>query len=47
VAKQVVKERFQPDAKPQMDMLGSFVKHGLSQEDAESETMIQMYVFAS
>ncbi len=47
VAKQVVRERFAPDAKPQMDMLGSFIKHGLSQEDAESETMIQMYVFAS
>lgn len=46
MAKQVVKERFEPDAKPQLDMLGSFIKHGLSQEDAESETMIQMSVLS-
>ena len=44
VAKKVVQERFKPDAKPEMDMLGSFIRHGLSQKDAESETMIQMYV---
>ncbi|EXJ92137.1 hypothetical protein A1O3_00687 [Capronia epimyces CBS 606.96] len=42
LAKQVVTERFQPDAKPHMDMLGSFIRHGLSQEDAESETMVQI-----
>lgn len=25
-------------------MLGSFVKHGLTEEEAESETLIQVYV---
>lgn len=45
VAKQVVADRFRPDAKPQMDMLASFLKHGLSRQDAETETMVQMYVW--
>lgn len=26
-------------------MLGSFIAHGLTQEEAESETLLQMYVF--
>ena len=45
LAKEVVQERFVPDAKRKWDMLGSFVAHGLSQEEAESETLVQMYVF--
>lgn len=44
VAKQVVSERFGPDRKVQRDMLGSFIKHGLTQQEAESETLMQMYV---
>lgn len=41
-AREVVAKRFQPDAKPQMDMLGSFLRHDLSQEDAETEVMVQI-----
>lgn len=43
IAKEMVGERFGPDKKIRQDMLGSFVKHGLTQEELESETMIQMY----
>ncbi|KAK1543408.1 hypothetical protein CPAR01_04041 [Colletotrichum paranaense] len=35
-------ERFGPDAKVQRDMLGSFVTHGLTQEEAESEILLQI-----
>lgn len=42
VAKRIVSERFQPDAKPVLDMMGSFVKYGLSQEECESEAMVQV-----
>ena len=41
-AREVVTQRFQPDAKPQMDMLGSFLRHGLTREDAETEVMVQI-----
>ena len=41
-AREVVAERFQPDAKSQMDMLGSFLRHGLTQQDAETEVMVQI-----
>jgi cytochrome P450 len=41
-ARHFVAERFEADAKPRMDMLGSFVRHGLSQEDAETEMMVQI-----
>ncbi|OCT52775.1 pisatin demethylase [Cladophialophora carrionii] len=41
-AREVVQERFQPDAKPRMDMLGSFLRHNLSREDAETEVMVQI-----
>lgn len=44
IAKQVVAERFGPDKKVQKDMLGSFIAHGLTQTEAESETLVQMYV---
>lgn len=42
VAKRIVAERYGPDKKTRPDMLGSFVKHGLSQEEAEQETVLQM-----
>lgn len=42
VAKQIVSERFQPGAKPVPDMMGSFVKHGLTREECESEAMVQV-----
>jgi cytochrome P450 len=41
-ARDVVAKRFEPDAKSEMDMLGSFLRHGLTQEDAETEVMVQI-----
>lgn len=43
LAKKVAAERFGANAKSQKDMLGSFVTHGLTQEEAESEILLQMY----
>ena len=43
VAKRVVAERYGPDKKVRGDMLGSFVRHGLTQREAESESLLQMY----
>jgi hypothetical protein len=44
VAKEVVAERFGPNKKVQRDMLGSFIAHGLTQEEAGSESLLQMLV---
>jgi hypothetical protein len=44
VAKEVVAERFGPNKKVQKDMLGSFIAHGLTQEEAGSESLLQMLV---
>ncbi|EWG49992.1 hypothetical protein FVEG_09330 [Fusarium verticillioides 7600] len=41
IAKQVTAERFGPDKKVQKDMLGSFIAHGLTQKEAESEILLQ------
>jgi hypothetical protein len=41
----VVGQRFGPDSKGAgQDMLGSFIRHGLNKEEAESETILQMQV---
>lgn len=37
-----VASRFGPDARKTQDMLGSFIRHGLTQEEAESEAVLQM-----
>ena len=42
IAKELVAERFGDDPKVRQDMLGSFLNHGLSQDEAESETVLQM-----
>ena len=42
LAKQVAGERFGPYAKVQNDMLGSFFRHGLTQDELESEAFPQM-----
>jgi hypothetical protein len=42
ITKEVVGRRFGPDAKDQRDMLGSFIRHGLTRDEAESETILQM-----
>lgn len=35
-------ERFKDQAKSRRDMLGSFIRHGLSQEEASSEALLQV-----
>jgi cytochrome P450 len=42
VAKKVVARRFGPDAKSHPDMLGSFIRHGLTQEEASGEALLQV-----
>ncbi|RDW84782.1 hypothetical protein BP6252_02372 [Coleophoma cylindrospora] len=42
IARKVVGERFGSDAKPRKDMLGSFVKNGLTQAECESEVLLQI-----
>jgi hypothetical protein len=42
ITKEVVGKRFSPDANDQRDMLGSFIRHGLTRDEAESETILQM-----
>jgi len=42
VARRAVSERYGPDLKVEQDMLGSFVKFGLTQQEAESEAMVQV-----
>ncbi|RMZ74477.1 cytochrome p450 [Pyrenophora seminiperda CCB06] len=42
VARKVVAERFKPTAQPQFDMLGSFIRHGLSPEECSSEALLQI-----
>jgi len=45
IAHEAVGKRFGPDKTEKRDMLGSFVRHGLTQTEAESESLVQMYVF--
>ncbi|KAK5989461.1 Cytochrome P450 monooxygenase ABA1 [Cladobotryum mycophilum] len=42
IAKEVAAERFGEDKKVQKDMLGSFVAHGLTQSETESEILLQI-----
>ena len=43
ITNKAVAERFGPNKKVRQDMLGSFISHGLNQEEAESGMIIQMY----
>ncbi|KAJ0315461.1 hypothetical protein Brms1b_006060 [Colletotrichum noveboracense] len=43
IAKKYAAERFGPDKKIQRDMLGSFIAHGMTQEEAESEILLQVF----
>lgn len=49
IARKVVGERYKPDAKSRQydDMLGSFVKNGLTQSQAESESLLQILGLSS
>lgn len=42
VAKAAVAERFGSDKKEQRDMMGSFIRNGLTQEELESESLLQI-----
>lgn len=41
-AHKAVAARFRPDAKEIQDMLGSFIKHGLTQQECEVESLLQI-----
>lgn len=47
VAKDLVAERYGESRKIQNDMLGSFVAHGLTEEEARSESLLQVFVLIS
>ncbi|KAJ9617190.1 hypothetical protein H2200_000911 [Cladophialophora chaetospira] len=44
IAQKIVADRFNPTSgsKPERDMLNSFIKHGLTQIEAESESVVQL-----
>jgi hypothetical protein len=42
VAKKLVRERFLPGAKPQKDMMASFIRHGLTEEEVAGESLLQI-----
>jgi hypothetical protein len=42
VAKKVIAERYGPEKVVRRDMLGPFVRHGLTQEEAESNSVLQV-----
>ncbi|KAI9150680.1 Cytochrome P450 monooxygenase ABA1 [Paramyrothecium foliicola] len=42
LAQKVVSKRFEPDAEDQRDMLGSFIRHGVSQDQCEAEVPFQI-----
>lgn len=44
IAKDIVAERFGPQKDTRRDMLGSFIRHGLTQWEGESEILVQMFV---
>ncbi|KAL9117204.1 MAG: hypothetical protein Q9187_006263, partial [Circinaria calcarea] len=43
IARQAVGERFMPNYPPRKDILGSFLRHGLSKEQAESEITVSLF----
>ncbi|KAH7034008.1 hypothetical protein B0J12DRAFT_582420, partial [Macrophomina phaseolina] len=42
VTRKVVGERYGPNGMDRKDIMGSFVRHGLSQREAESEVLLQI-----
>jgi hypothetical protein len=42
IAKEVVASRYGAEKETQQDMLGSFIRHGITQAEAESECLVQM-----
>ncbi|RYO85039.1 hypothetical protein DL766_005680 [Monosporascus sp. MC13-8B] len=42
VAREIVAKRFEPKAEEQQDMLGAFIRHGLTQRQCETEVLFQI-----
>ncbi|KAI1081406.1 cytochrome P450 [Whalleya microplaca] len=42
LSQEAVTQRFKPDSKDQPDMIGSFIRNGLSQKQVESEALLQI-----
>nr|XP_036581321.1 cytochrome P450 [Colletotrichum truncatum]KAF6789589.1 cytochrome P450 [Colletotrichum truncatum] len=42
IAQEIVQKRFEKDQKDEVDMLGSFMRHGLTQAQCEAETFVQI-----
>ncbi|KAI5858204.1 cytochrome P450 [Durotheca rogersii] len=42
IARDIAEERFRPGAKDRLDMLGSFIRHGITREQCESEIVTQI-----
>ena len=42
IAKEVAAQRFGPDKKVKKDMVGSFVRHGLTEREIRGEILMQM-----
>ncbi|KAE9372687.1 cytochrome P450 [Stipitochalara longipes BDJ] len=42
ITKKLVRERFLPGAKEQKDMMGSFIRHGLTEEEVAGESLLQV-----
>lgn len=41
-AEDTIDERTQPGAEPRRDMMGTFLKHGVTKEEATSEALVQV-----
>ena len=42
IAKKLVSERFRSEAEPRCNMLGSFIRHGLREEEGAGEALLQI-----
>ncbi|KAK6223832.1 cytochrome P450 [Colletotrichum tabaci] len=42
IAQEIVRDRFENDKRDEKDMLGSFMRHGLTQAQCEAETFVQI-----
>lgn len=47
IARSAVRQRFGPSKVERNDMLGSFIRRGLSQSDAEANAILQLLVQSS
>jgi hypothetical protein len=43
IAKEVTGERFGPNKKTKKDMVGSFIRHGLTEREIRGEILLQLF----